>query len=798
MKRILLHLIFLFVAIAVSANTPLRLWYTRPARDYGVSNPWMEYALPIGNGHLGACLYGGVNSDEIQFNEKTLWTGTLDDLGAYGQYKNFGSLFVENLSPHQTSRYNRFLDLDTGEGGVDYEADVSRYSRRYLASWPDDVIVARYKVEGEELLNVSITLCPGEDINATEVSYSAEGEGHFSGQLPMVAYAACFKVVAKGNKAVVGADEKGVTVKGAKEILVFLSAATDYDAQSPDFSSHEDVTLYMVQHVKKASKSTWNQIRSRHQKDYQTLFGRVNLQLGSARSDVPTDELIRHYNDSMQGTTAERRYLEQLYFAYGRYLLMSSSRGVSVPSNLQGIWNDRSHAPWGADIHSNINVQMNYWPAEVTNLSETHLCFLDYIINMANRPNWQRVAHDFAHVRHGWTCLTENNIFGGMSTWASNYFVANAWYCSHLWQHYRYTLDKDFLQRAFPTMWNCAQFWMERMVKDVDGKYVAPDEFSPEQYDHMSEHGTAHAQQLIYALFCAVQQGIRILGEERCGLAKEEIRSLSNYVTHTDNGLHTEIYLADTTVHEGWTNPRHGVWRGDTILREWKYASYEVSRDPNHRHLSHLVALYPLGDIYPNSPYFRPAVRSLQLRGDEATGWSMGWKVNLWARAHDGDHAHRILRNALHHSESYDVDEHKGGIYYNLFDSHAPFQIDGNLGVCAGMAEMLLQSHTDTLQLLPALPSAWPDGGVTGLRAVGALEVDEVWQNRELLHATIHSKRGGKCVVRYPGLVAYKAVDSRGRSVKAKALDESTVELFISEGAAVVFMRQAKQNVKAN
>lgn len=750
------------------------LWYTRPATLTKVENKWMEYSLPIGNGQLGASLFGGVYRDEILFNEKTVWTGTnaLSTYGGggYGAFQYFGSVYAEDISETFTfgserpvKDYVRQLDLSNATGAVRFsDVDGVKYERQYIVSYPAKAIVARYTASEAGKLSLRFTLVSG--VSGKPATTYANGEAYFHKKLDLVTCSARLKVVPTGGTMETNAE--GITVRGADEVLLVLCGGSDFDAYSATYVSGTSALRNSIQERTAAAvQKGWSELYNEHVQDYQALFQRVDFQLDGAQNTLATDNLVDTYaRTASNRSTANTLMLEKLYFDYGRYLEIASSRGVDLPSNLQGIWNNNPSPAWNADIHANINVQMNYWPAEPTNLSETHLPFLNYIINMAvNHPEWQNYAKRSGQTV-GWTFYTENNIFGGGSPWSDNYVIANAWYVTHLWQHYRYTLDKEFLKRAFPAMWTCSQFWMERMKKASDGTYECPNEYSPE-HGPQRQNGTAHAQQLVVELFANTKAAADILGEE-AGVPAVQLRRLANYLEQSDKGLAIEKYTGK------WGSSQNGVATGTDILREWKYSTYDAGEN-NHRHQSHLMCLYPFAQVTPGSPYFQAAVNSLQLRSDDSTGWSMGWRINLWARAQDGDHAHVLLHRALHHSTSYGTNAGAGGIYYNLYDSHSPFQIDGNFGACAGIAEMLMQSATDTIQILPALPKVWKTGSIKGLKAVGGFTVDIAWKNNKPTRVEIHNPLGTE------GIAAYKqyelSVDSEQGSTTVIEFDEQGV-----------------------
>ena len=791
---------------AYSPKNPNTLWYTTSAEATGVSYPWMEYALPLGNGELGCMVFGGVAHEELQFNEKTLWSGEANKVGAGSgsrTFMNFGSLIIANndasIHTNGVTDYVRYLDIEEGIAGVEFKnANGTKQTRKYLSSAPDQVIAGQYKSEGDDKLSLMFTLEPGNGINASKVVYE-NGTASFSGAMT-VKYAARLHVVADENASVI-ATPAGIKVENATKVTFYLKGATNFNGDMEVLDNYftdetvEQVDANVKTTIEAAIAKGFDAVEADHVADFTAITKRMTFDLGLKTPTVDTKALVDKYypnNGNADSKDNDHLFLEQLYFHFGRYLAISSNRKpIAAPNNLQGIWNDRgTDSPWNSDIHTNINIQMNYWPTEITNLSDLHKPYVNFIIRGAQSEGWKKVGQQY-NDGHGWSVLTETSLYNSMSTWGDNYLVANVWYTSHLWMHWKYTQDKEFLAKAFPVMWDCAEFWFHRLIEDrgfdntkdeqenvrnyhtpykyePDGTFVAPDEFSAEQHDNQTEDGTAHAQQMIYYLFMNLKEAIDILGGQAAvGLTDEQIEKLDLYLAKTDQGLHTETYTG------AWGETYNGVKKGEKLLREWKYTPFDISGDRGHRHMSHMMALFPLDQITPESEYFTPAVNSLKLRGDAATGWSMGWKVNLWARAQDGDHAHIIIKNALKHSTSYGTNAGAGGIYYNLFDSHAPFQIDGNFGVCSGVAEMLLQSAHGYINILPALPTVWEaQGKVTGMKAMGNFTVDFEWKD-------------GKCQAAY--IVSNAGADLRVRCARgAKSLSEALVVVDGVETAVTV------------
>lgn len=781
--------------LSVGQST-LTLHYDQPA------SIWTE-ALPIGNGRLGAMIFGGVNEELLQLNEATLWSGgpvgenvnprAYEFLaparaalarGEYGRasdlvknmqghfsqsYLPLGDLVLQQTKGAGTSTdYRRELDFRSGLATTTFTVDGVHYRREVFASAPGEVIVMRLSADAPQ--KISLTATTRSQLRARTAGM--DGVLTLQGRAPTQVDPSYFNVnnepvvydpddTCKGMRfelsvkplvkgGTVQVSDAQLSISRATEVVLLISAATSFNGfdQCP-YSAGKDEHQLNLAHLARAAQQSYAQLLKAHLADFHHYFDRVSLSLNPAevdKSKLATDQRLEAYTKGAADSN-----LEALYFQFGRYLLIASSRTPDAPPNLQGIWNKDVRPPWSSNYTTNINVQMNYWPVESANLSELFSPLDDLIRNIA--ITGKKTAANFYRAR-GWVLHHNSDIWAqsepvgdigkGDPMWTNWYMGAN-WLSRHLWEHYQFTGDREFLADAYPIMKGAAEFTLDWLQQDAQGYWVTMPSTSPENVYYYQQDNQKK------------QGNVTVASTMDMGIIKDLFANViaASTVLNTDAAFRAQLTAAKAKL-----LPFQIGSKGQ--LQEW-YRDFE-DVDPHHRHTSHLYALHPAHEISPlTTPDLAAAARkTLELRGDDGTGWSLAWKVNMWARLLDGNHAYVLFRNQLRLTKDNDTryDGH-GGAYPNLFDAHPPFQIDGNFAGTAGVIEMLLQSQNNELHLLPALPDAWQAGSVKGLVGRGGFVVDMNWAGHQLKSAAIVARNGGDCVIRTAEPVTIKALKLR-------------------------------------
>ena len=820
----------------------LKLWYDEPASqgtnilsaganysDSDGSNTWQQQTLPIGNGDMGANVYGEIVSEHLTFNEKTLWTGgpsssrpdymggNLENKGqngtmmkqiqelflsgnssyasslcgsylvgaqaGYGAYQAWGDIYFDYSGvTTSVTDYQRDLDLTTAISTVSFTEGGTEYYREFFISHDDNVLVARLEANGSAKLNLDVRF-------TSKQSGTTVAQGNdtlvLNGQVSdnQLKYASYLTVVPEGGS-VTGSGSK-LTVSGADAITVYVSAATDYkntfwnEDKTDDYyyrtgETDEELAERVQSDVLMAAMKGYEGVKESHLADYQGLFNRLSLDIGQTVSEKTTDQLLAAYKNG-SASEAEKRQLEVMLFQYGRYLTIASSREDSqLPSNLQGVWNFLTNPPWASDYHMNVNLQMNYWPTYSTNLAECALPLIDYVDSLREPGritaaiyngvvSGEGEANGFsAHTQNtpfGWTCPGWSFSWG----WSP---AAVPWILQNCWEYYEYTGDVAFMEEyLYPMMKEEAQFYDTILIEDADGKLVSAPAYSPELGPYTL--GNTYEQSLVWQLYEDVVIAAETLDKDPELVAqwKANQANLKGPIEIGDSGQLKEWY-EETTI--------------DSMNSQGADAA-------GHRHLSHMLGLFP-GDLVQRNPEWVAAAKvSMDYRTDNSTGWGMGQRINTWARLGEGNKAHELIGNLF-----------KGGIYPNLWDSHAPFQIDGNFGMTSGVAEMLMQSNMGFINLLPALPDAWAEGSVNGLVARGNFEIAMTWTKGGITEATVLSNNGGEAVILADNITLATVTDGSGNAVNYTVTEDGKIAFDTVAGETYTLSIPERPDAPAN